>query len=349
MRRVRIEDLTPSMRLGKSLYHFNSLLLAAGTDNLNRYISNFKNLGIPFVYVDDGISEDIEIQDAITQETRSKCKITLQNTIRSISSQGNVDVGELSETVEILLQDILKSEDILVSLNDIGTTDDSTLVHSVNTTVFSLMIANKLNFTKLKLKKLAEGALLHDIGKTLIRPEILYKKDRLTDEEYNYIKKHTVVGYAALKKNVHFTELTRLIALQHHERNDSSGYPYGLVGNEIHLFSRIVAIADMYDALTAERCYRSSLSNYEAYKILMEDAGEKVDRELLTIFLKNIAIYPNGMTVKLSNGERGIVKSQNPSMPFRPIIRIIDDRNGEPVKFYDLDLMKELNVTILNT
>lgn len=348
MRKVRLENLTPNMRLGKSIYHYNNLLLKEGTSNLTKFVPNFINLGISYVYIEDKVSEDIEIEDVISEETRVKCKSALQNSIRSIQSQGTPDTSFFSEAVTNLLDEILANPNVLISLSDIGTTDDSTLVHSVNTTVFSLLIAQQLNFSMLELRKLTEGALLHDIGKTLLRQDILFKTSPITSEEFSHIKEHSLLGYTLLRQNPNFTELSRLITLQHHERLDGSGYPYGLKKDDIHAFSKIVAIADMYDALTAERCYRSSLTNYDAYRILMKDSGTKIDSELLSIFLKHIAIYPNGTIVRLSDGTRGIVKSQNHQAPFRPLVRIIDDRFEEPVKLYDLNLMEELSITILN-
>lgn len=348
MRKVRLENLTPNMRLGKSIYHYNNLLLKEGTSNLTKFVPNFINLGISYVYIEDKVSEDIEIEDVISEETRVKCKSALQNSIRSIQSQGTPDTSFFSEAVTNLLDEILANPNVLISLSDIGTTDDSTLVHSVNTTVFSLLIAQQLNFSMLELRKLTEGALLHDIGKTLLRQDILFKTSPITSEEFSHIKEHSLLGYTLLRQNPNFTELSRLITLQHHERLDGSGYPYGLKKDDIHAFSKIVAIADMYDALTAERCYRSSLTNYDAYRILMKDSGTKIDSELLSIFLKHIAIYPNGTIVRLSDGTRGIVKSQNYQAPFRPLVRIIDDRFEEPVKLYDLNLMEELSITILN-
>lgn len=348
MRKVRLENLTPDMRLGKSIYHYNSLLLREGTTNLTKFLPNLMNLGIPFLYIDDELSEDIEIEDAVSEGTRFKCRAALHESFQTIKSQGSADLNMLSDAISLLLDDILSSPDILISLSDIGTTDDSTLVHSVNTTIFSLMIAQQLNFSMLELKKLAEGALLHDIGKTLLKPEILYKTTPISAEEFSHIKEHSLLGYTILRKNPNFTELSRIISLQHHERLDGSGYPYGLKKEDIHVFAKIVAIADMYDALTAERCYRAGLSNFDAYQILMKDSQKKIDHELLKLFLQHIAIYPNGTVVKLSDGTRGIVKSQNKGLPFCPLIRVINDLHGEPVKLYDLNLEKELNITIIN-
>lgn len=348
MRKVRLENLTSNMCLGKPVFHRNTMLLREGASNLTKFVPNLQNLGIYSLYIDDEVSEGIEIEDAISDETRFKCKVELEKSMTSLTLQGRNSTAVLSDAITLLLDDILSNPNILISLNDIGTTDDSTLVHSVNTTVFSLMIAQQLNFSMLELRKLAEGSLLHDIGKTIIDPDILYKASTITSEEFEHIKEHSLLGYNLLKQNSNFTELTRIISLQHHERLDGSGYPYGLQQNEIHIFSKIVMIADMYDALTAERCYRSGLSNYDAYQILMKDSQTKLDYELLSIFLKHIAIYPNGTNVRLSDGTRGIVKAQNLNLPFRPIVRVIEDNPNQNVKLYDIDLSSALNITIAN-
>lgn len=348
MRRVHLENLTPDMRLGKSIYHYNNLLLNAGTKKLNRYVPSLKNLGISFVYIDDELSEDIEIEDAISEKTRVKCKQVLQKSFQTLYSQGSLDLDSLHAATSSLLDEILSTPDVLISLSDIGTTDDSTLVHSVNTAVYSLLIAEQLDLPRSSLKELAEGTLLHDIGKTLINPLILYKAGSLTNEEFTQVKLHPQLGHELLKKSNGFSDVACKISLQHHERLDGSGYPTGLRDNAIPIFSQIAAIADMYDALTAERCYRPAMSNYEAYKILIQDSGTKLNADYLSLFLRHIAIYPNGSMVKLSDGTRGIVKAQNPEMPFHPIVRVINDSPEAPVKLYDLDLLKTLNVTIVN-
>lgn len=348
MRKVDLSMITPDMYLGKSIYHYNQLLLTAGINNITRFSESLLKLGITSVYVEDAISEEIIITDAVSDYTRLKCKDALQNAIDRFRVQGSFDMCSISEATSSLIDEILLRPDVLVSLNDIATTDDSTLVHSINTTVFSLLIGQQLKLSSIELKSLAEGTILHDIGKTLVNPQVLYKNGRLNHDEFELVKQHTIAGYELLKCNPLLTELSRIISLQHHERLDGSGYPYGLNANEIHPFAKIVAIADMYDALTAERCYRKSLSNYQAYEILAQESTIKLDANLLGQFLKHIAIYPNGTLVDLSDGTRGIIKEQNPGIPFSPIVMVIENRNDKAVKLYDLDLSTTLNVTIHN-
>jgi len=348
MRKIDLSMVLPDMLLGKSIYHYNQLLLTAGINNIGRFSDSLLKLGITSIYVEDDISKDIEISDAISDSTRLKCKDALQDAINRFRVQGSFDMCSISEATSSLIDEILLRPDVLVCLNDIATTDDSTLVHSINTTVFSLLIGQQLKLSPIELKALAEGTILHDIGKTLVDPKVLYKNDRLSEPEFEIVKQHTIAGYELLKTNPLLTELSRIISLQHHERLDGSGYPYGLTADQIHPFAKIVAIADMYDALTAERCYRKSLTNYQAYQILAQESTIKLDAHLLGQFLKNIAIYPNGTLVNLSDGTRGIIKSQNPGIPFSPNVMVLNTMNEKEVKLYDLDLSTTFNIVIKN-
>lgn len=347
MRRVALNQLTPDMCLAKPIYQGNRLILPEGTNNLIRYVTNLNNLGIYSLYINDEYSDEIEITDGISDLTRTRCKLALHDVFKSMRQQGIYDSTYINDTISTLLDELLQREDILVSLSDIGTKDDSTLIHSVNSTVLSLLVGKQLHLNNEQLLELAEGSLLHDIGKTLLDSDTLLKSTPLSKEEFEHIRSHPELGYNLLKCNPNMSEISRLIALQHHERLDGTGYPFGLKGDEIHLYSKITAITDMYDALTAERCYRSSMSNFKAYQILIEQSSTKLDEKLLKLFLTNVAIYPNGVMVQLSDGTRGIIKSQNINNPFRPIIRIIDDFHQEDVILYDLNLLEKPDIKII--
>lgn len=345
MRKVPLTMILPDMRLAMSIYHKNQLLLTEGTRNINRYVNSLRKLGITSVYIEDALSKGIEIPDAITEKVRLHCKDVLGETLVSLREKGTFDEIELVETIDQLLEEIMSRTDFLVSLSDIGTTDDSTLVHSVNMTVFSLLIGKKLNYSYSQMRKLAEGCIIHDIGKVLIDPDVLYKPGKLTEREFEYVKQHTVLGYNIVKRNPLLSELSRIVCLSHHERVDGSGYPYGLMGDEIPEFARIAAVADVYDAITSKRCYHEEQNIYDAVDILMMEASSKLDTKLVTLFVRNIAIYPNGSLVQLSDKTYAIVKEQNKEMPMRPVVRVFDP--WEQVPIYEVDLMKELDLTII--
>lgn len=346
MRKIALALLTPDMVLAKPVYHLNNILLKEGTGQLDRYISSLSRLGISHLYVTDRLSEDIIVEDTISQETRLRCKQVLFSTMSTLSVQGILETEPLSESADEILDEILKNADVLVSMNEIGTSDDSTFNHSINTAIYSLLVAKQLDYPRARAKKLAMGLLLHDIGKTMVDQKILYKPGKLTQEEYEYIKSHTVLGYDALKQNDSLTEISRIVALSHHERLDGSGYPNHLKGDELHEFVRIAAIVDIYDALTSERCYHRKKSIYEAVELLKEDAAGKLDPELLSLFVKSLAIYPNGTMVTLSDGTTGVVKAQNSDLPYRPVVRVIRDRLGKSTPLYEVDLSRDRGMRI---
>ena len=135
----------------------------------------------------------------------------------------------------------------------------------------------------------------------------------------------------------------------HHERLDGSGYPQGLPGNELNEYIRIVSIADVYDALTTDRCYRKKWPANQAMDFLVARSEKEFDPQLVGLFTQQLAVYPNGSLVRLSNQCLGIVSDQNRSMPLRPFVRVIQDAEGREIAPYELDLMKELSVTIIES
>jgi len=349
MRLVSLSMLKPEMKLAKPIYRNECLFLREGLGNLQRYSNSLRNIGIEYVYVEDSKGEGIEIPDAISEETRVNCKRILHQTIDDFENKSVIDLSDMSDTINSIIDEILLNPDIQISLNDISAADEYTFSHSVSTTVYSLLIANRLGYSKSMLEKLATGALLHDMGKVLLDKKILNKEEKLTPGEFEYIKSHTTLGYEALKKCLNLTELSRIIALQHHERMDGTGYPNGEFAGDLHEFTRIVAIADVFDALVSDRCYRRKWSSNNAVNYLVECAETQFDLKLVSVLIKQIAIYPNGSMVRLSNNVIGIVKEQNKNFPLRPIIRVINDEFGNEIEMYEIDLMQVLSVTILES
>ena len=348
MRRISLQDLNDTMILAKPIYQGTRLILERDITHLTRYIKQLENIGIYSLYVNDSPSEDISIPDAVSEETRQRCMSAVSAIFDKLKTQGNLDVSQLDGVIEAILDDIFSEKDIICSLHHIASIDDDTMVHCINTTIYCILIGKRRGLSTEDLTTLAKGAILHDIGKVDLNETILLKAASLTQEEYSHIKEHSSLGYAFLKNNKGLSDEAKLIALQHHERLDGSGYPKGLKGDEIHLFARITAVADMFDALTTARCYRKSMSNHKAYDILTEDAAKgKLDRKLVSCLFDHVAIYPNGIIVYLSDGTHGIVKQQNPGQPFRPVVRIIDDTRGiNNVTLYDLDLTGHPELTI---
>ena len=349
MRLVSIDMLTPEMKIARAVYNQGTLILPAGRSNVTRYIANLRNMGIEYVYVEDGKSAGIEIPDAIAERTRTSCKQLLQSAMQQFSITDKLETKELENCVGSVISEILKTPDVQVSLNDIASTDEYTYTHSVSTMVYSLMIARKLNYSEQKMTLLGMGTLLHDIGKMLIDRDVMFKEGQLTQKEYEYVKMHSLYGYQAMRRITTVPEQVRQIAYMHHERLDGSGYPQGLKGEELNEYVRIVSIADVYDALTTDRCYRKKWPANKAMDFLMERSGKEFDPELVGLFTQQLAVYPNGSLVRLSNQFLAIVSEQNRSMPLRPFVRVVQDPQGRDVTPFEVDLMKELSITIIES
>ena len=200
---------------------------------------------------------------------------------------------------------------------------DSTYAHSLNVSLISRMIGMWQNYNADDLETLTLGGLLHDIGKSKIPPEIINKPGRLTPEEYELVKKHSEYGYELLK-NQNISVRIKKIALTHHERCDGSGYPIGLVGDDIDDFANIVAIADVYDAMTADRCYRRGVCPFEVIATFEREGLGKYKPQFITSFLEHIANTYINNDVMLSNGMTGKIVLINKHRLTRPVVRLED-------------------------
>lgn len=347
MRRVPVSMVTPDMVLGKDIWGDNGLLLAKGIDHLEIYREKLILNGVATVYVNDGLSEDIVCEDSVCDDTRVKCAHTLTRTMDVAYKTGRVDMSGIDQTISLLIGELFDNSKVLVSLSDISASSEVTFQHSIDTTIYALCIANIFGLNMEQIKLIGEGTMLHDIGKIALDPDILYKTGTLTDGERKHVQCHAMWGYKILKEDKWMSSQARAIALLHHERIDGSGYPYGLRGDEIHMFPRIVAVGDVYDALTSERCYKPAMSNAQAIDILKSEADNgKLDKRIVDRFVHRLAVYPNGILVLLNNGVPAIVKSQNIGEPYNPQIRIIGFKNQGAYIVRDLDLSAQNDLEI---
>lgn len=349
MRRILVSKVKEGMVLAKTIYgNDGNILLNAGIVLKKSYISKFKELGIGEIYVDDEISRDIVLNDIISDETRFEARIIIKNAMDSIRYGNSLDVKPIRNSVGKMIDELLNVKDTIVNLQDIKSVDQYTFSHSVNVCVLSLITGISMGYDEEKLRELGIGAMLHDVGKTKIPVEILNKPGSLTKEEYDIVKKHTNIGYEILKKSSMLSTYAGYIALTHHERYDGEGYPLGLKGNEIHEFSRIVSIADVYDAITSDRVYKRRINVNEAVEYLIGMGNHQFDYNIVREFIEHITIYPPGTCILLNSGEKAIVVDVNKKYPNRPIIRILLDKEGQaPKEPVEIDLTTN-NTLIIN-
>ena len=242
---------------------------------------------------------------------------------------------------------IISMGDINKSIYDIQTYDNYTYVHSLDTCIMSSFLGIASGLGETNLKELSVGAILHDVGKTKVPITITSKIGSLNDNEYREMKKHTIYGREILQKKYSIPESVIKIVEQHHERVDGKGYPYGLKRDEISRFAKVISICDVYDSVSADRCYRKKFSPNDAYELILAGSGTSFDEELVMNFKNTFSIYPLGCCVKLSNGDEGYVIRQNKGFPDRPIIRILyEAETRKPIPMIEVDLIKNCNVTI---
>lgn len=355
MRLMPIHMCQSGMRLGKKIYNEDGLvLLNEHIELTSRLLDRLKKNGIDFVYIEDPRTDDIEIKELISDETKQTAMKTIRTSFRRLmeepdrKSTYNHYLGkEFRNVMKLIIEDMSKNEDAMIMLTQMNQTDYYLYQHSLNVCIYSATLGIASGYSEDQLMVLGLGSLLHDIGKVKVPLDILNKPSKLSDEEMDLVKSHAEWGYQILKEEPNIPLVSAHCAFQHHERWNGSGYPRGIEGADIHDFARIIGIVDSYDAMTTHRSYRRTLLPHQAMEILFTGSGTLYEQEKIALFRDKVAIYPLGITVGLSTGETGVVVDINSKAPHRPIIRVIQDPYGKDVHApYEIDLSKHLNLMI---
>jgi putative nucleotidyltransferase with HDIG domain len=253
---------------------------------------------------------------------------SIQKTLLKTVRQGKTfDQRIPKEFATEMVGSIERNADALVCLTKIRDKDDYLLEHSLNVAILLANFGQSIGMSTEEVESLAHAGFLHDIGKIKIEDTILHKAGKLNDAEMEIMKKHVVYGIETLRETGIAEKLIKTVS-EHHERLDGLGYPFGKKGAEISKQGRMIAIVDVYDALTADRVYKKGMSGQKALQILLKGCPEKYDHKLLQQFIKCMGIYPLGSLVKLSNDRIGIVIEQNNASPLKPKVRTVYSTRG---------------------
>lgn len=337
MRLISTKVLQPGMVIGRTIWNeAGRPLLHEGVVASNQIADRLLQLNVQYVYINDEISHDINIVEAVPMLVRRKAVEKITDSFSILKNQKNADLTYCLDQeskhfgciIEQLLESIVKSEEMITVLSDAFIYDEYIYQHSLQVAIYSIAIAREMKYTSDEIRQIGIGAMLHDVGKMLIPQDILNKPGLLTNEEYDIMKLHTKYGFDLLRNLHTISLLSAHCAFQHHERLDGSGYPRGLVDFEIHPYAKIIAVADVFDAVTSNRVYRKKMLPSHGMEIIKQGIGTLYDEKVVKAFQKCIAIYPNGTVVLLSDDRRGIVSRQNHSATEKPWIRIFEE-NGE--------------------
>lgn len=300
------------------------------------------------MYIEDEIAGEIEIDELVKEQTKVETIKTTKEAMNNIRNGKMINSEKVQKAVNNIMEELIQNRMVIVNLIDIRAMNDFTFGHSVEVCILSLLTGIDMGYNFPKLKQLGLGALLHDVGKSMISETLLNKKTVLIPEEKKEIEKHARFGYEILQKQEEFSSLSAHVAWQHHERYDGSGYPRGLKGDGIQEFARVVALADAFDAMTAKRVYREKKAMpHEALEYLRDTGGTMFDPEIAKVFIQNIAPFPTGSIVSLNTGEKAVVMKVLKNFPTRPVIRIIQNSDGQRLQEpLEKDLRKELTVFI---
>lgn len=350
--RIRTDQAEVGMVVASDIYTGNQLIITKGTKLDERMITRLRFYNIFGFYVYEGKpEEEAQKEDSYIDMLRSTVEFKkfnrsyvesinhVEQGFQNILSNGDgaeIDVDAFLADTDKILREGRNGAHIFEMLHGIRDYDDMTYVHSLNVSLICSIFGTWLKLPKEEVRILTLGGLLHDIGKMLVPREILTKAEKLTNEEYDLIKQHSILGYQALKD--HPIDIrVKYAALMHHERCDGSGYPNGFKSDQIEEFSKIIAIADVYDAMTSNRRYRKAICPFDVVENFERDGFLKYDPGYLMVFMERIVQSYLHNIVRLSDGREGEVVMINKLALSRPVVRIGNDF---------IDLSKEHKLTI---
>lgn len=351
MRLEFIKNLSGKEILARNILSSDgSILLKKGSRLTLNYLRQLEANGVYLVYIKDDRFSNIDIKeneelDKLKSSTLKELPFLFEN----ILSGNKMQMQEGLRNIENIIRFISQEEDINTNLYEVKIYDDYTYIHSLDTGIMATYLGVKLGWDKEKVKELGICGILHDIGKTKIPNSIINKRGVLTQEEMRVIKNHPTYGKEILSNGGGFSKEIILGVLQHHEKVSGGGYPFGIQGNKICDYAKIISICDVFTAVSANRSYRNRFSPNEAYELILSNAGIMFEAEYVEKFKECFAIYPLGCKIILSNGLEGYVVEQNENFPDRPIIRVTcGESKKNNIYTYDMNLLENSSITIVD-
>lgn len=384
MRLTSLDELQPGYPLGQTIYNQRGdALLAAGTVLTTEYVRLLHKRGYATVLVEDEDSAGIVAEELISEETRARASgvtasslVAAEHLARQFSDRTcestddehlveELRAGEHRREIEKSvpgLEIVTVAEDLVdelldgpasIGLTSVKGTESFLMGHLVDVAAVAVQLGRKAALRGEDLRRLARGALVHDVGQVFGGDNVDGKTGALSSADVASLRRHTVVGYEFLRNVAAFDPLSNHVAYQHHERQDGLGYPRGLHGtNEVTrelngnqgrilLLAEITAVADVYDALTSDRPDRPALPREFAFSLMTRMAGTQLNREIVELFLHSVPLFPAGYPVRFSSGRlagcRGIVARAESDATRPPIVRLLTDQRARRIRPVEVD------------
>jgi len=326
-------DLQVGDRTGSDVFNWNGLLVVSANTVLNADdIDKLHKHQIDYVDImlrhDGNIPEErhIAAESSARQEQAlayADAVYGIKQLFEQLSLDGEISNELVEQSFSPLADQCRQENDVVSLLLTLNNKDDYTYQHSVQVGMISYYIAKWMGKTKEEAAFAGKAGYLHDIGKSRIDRHILQKPGRLTDEEFEQVKRHAEHGYELIRAS-RLPEELALAALQHHERLDGSGYPQGLRAKKIHPLSKIVAVADIYSAMISNRVYQQKQDLLHVLKELHQLSFGKLDPKITQVFIRHMIPNFIGKTALLSNGESGVIVMTHPTDFFKPLVQVGD-------------------------
>lgn len=328
--------------LGDDVYtHGGNMIVPADTlinDYIIRKLEEFRIEKV-YIYPTNTIYGDDYINnDKINNEQRKYIESvnTAKMMLQELAAGRKLDFAKAESVSEHIYSKINDCNSLMDCVNSIRIADEYTYSHLVNVSAYAMLIGKWLGFKKKQIKDVIMAGLLHDVGKSQIPSEILNKRGPLNDLEFEIMKRHTVYGYEIVKDNNDISMDVKRAVIMHHEKEDGSGYPFGIKGGQKNLYSKILTIADIFDAITSERVYRGRQTPFVAFKELEKIGFDTVDPRVVMVLFTNMPRYYVGSRVKMDSGEIGEVVYVPNQCAYAPVVKV----NEEYYDFYkEKDMM----------
>ncbi|NOU92293.1 HD domain-containing protein [Paenibacillus sp. LMG 31456] len=333
--KVSVTELHVGDRTGSDIFNWNGLLVVSAhtvlngedIDKLHRHNIDYVDIMLRF---DGGLPEqqNSNVTSSAIDDLKEDPTVTFANAVDTmkllfyeVEQNGQIKEAHIDNAFKPLTDHFKQENDVVSLLLTMNSKDDYTYQHCVQVGMLSYYIAKWLGYSEEEALIVGKAGYVHDIGKSNISLDILNKPGRLTDQEFDEVKKHANYGYNLVKSS-NMDEAIALAALQHHERLDGSGYPSKLSGDDIHPYAKIVAVADIYSAMVSNRVFQKKQSLLVVLKELHRLSFGQLDPQVAQVFIRNMIPNFIGKRVLLSSGEIGHVIMTHPSDFFKPLVQV---------------------------